>query len=82
MFSKIIQRNLQSYIDKKIDREIKNIATTVNGNVARLISQHRDTGKISAATINLLHERIVHLEKYIGVEFITETGYKKIKKSK
>lgn len=71
------EAELQRYIDLKIN-------STLNS----LLRQNTDVARSRNESLKVenqkLHERIVHLEKYLGIEFGTDTvtGYKKIKKAK
>lgn len=67
----------QSYIDKKI-------TSTVDSRFAAERRAWNQFSKEQNTVIQKLNERIVHLEKFLGVEFRTETttGYKKVKKTK
>lgn len=60
------EAELQQYVDKKINSTITSLINNVNQTVE----------------IQKLNERIIHLEKYLGIEFGTEcvTGYSKVKK--
>lgn len=62
------EAELQQYVDKKINSTITSLINNVNQTVE----------------IQKLNERIIHLEKYLGIEFGTEcvTGYSKVKKKK
>jgi hypothetical protein len=71
------EAELQKYIDKKINSTIHSLTSQFN-EVARMRNDKHN------AEEQRLHERIVHLEKFLGIQFSTETttGYKKVKKSK
>lgn len=71
------EAELQRYIDLKINNTLHSLHKEVLGG-----QRHRyESLKVEN---NRLHERIVHLEKFLGIEFGTETttGYKKVKKTK
>lgn len=75
------EAELQKYIDKKINSTLNTVFNSAVGNVRNIINGNNGQAQ---AKINKLEERIVHLEKYLGIEFGTETttGYKKVKNSK
>lgn len=71
------EAELQAYIDKKINSTITSLTKT-HATVVTNVRNSYDK------KINKLEEKIVHLEKFLGIEFGTEsiTGYKKVKKGK
>lgn len=71
------EAELQKYIDKKINSTV----TSLLKDIRFVASSRNDNLKV---TDQKLHERIVHLEKFLGIEFSTETttGYRKVKKTK
>lgn len=68
------EAELQRYIGLKIN-------STLTSLMNRGVDVQGSRYEMSTASINKLHERIVHLEKFLGIEFGTETttGYKKVK---
>lgn len=71
------EAELQRYIDKKI-------MSTTHSDIAASQRKWERFSEEQNRELNRLREKVVHLEKFLGVEFGTETttGYKKVKKTK